>query len=300
MKRSALLVAGTLLALALLGCEDPFAGGGRTAPADAPAFRVGGCYLMMPLVKDAVHRSGADRRHAPDFTPGTSALGVRTATGAQPALGLGSRVLTPEQRQTHPALRTHKIGYDALVFAVHPSNPVRSITREKVRSLYTGGIRSWYVLKGRNETIDLLSNVHGGHTHDYLALLFDLETHPSGETIGYTVKHVQAKPTFQTMMLPTNAATVEAVQANPNAMGFLSMSPAVAEAVRDGRIRLLALDGVQPTIESVRRLEYPAARPFFILTNGEPDGPAARVVSYLLDRRGQELVAAWEFVPLGE
>ncbi len=298
MKRFVLPAAGMLLALTLSGCEDPFAA--RTAPADAPAFRVGGCYLMMPMLKDAVHRSGADRNHAPEFTPGTSALGVRTATGAQPALGMGSRLITREQRQTYPRLQDHRIGYDALVFAVHPSNPVQSISWEKVRSLYTGGIRSWYVLKGWNETIDLLSNAQGRHTHDYLAILFDLETHPDGETIGYTVKHVAARPTFQTVLLPTNAATIEAVAGNPNAMGFLSMSPAVADAVRAGRIRLLALDGVQPTIESVRRLQYPAARPFLLLTNGEPDGPAGRVASYLLSSRGQDLVSAWEFVPLGE
>lgn len=297
MRRIGLWLACVGLLVVLSGCEDPFAT--RSAPADAPEFRVGGCYLMMPLVQDAVKRSGAASRVHPSFDPGTSALGVQTATGAQPALGLGSRHLTPEQRATHPSLQAHRIGYDALVFAVHSSNPVQGLTHAQVRSLYTGGIRSWYVLKGPNETIDLLSNAHGGHTHDYLGLLFDLTPDIEGETIGYTVKHLQAPATFRTMLLGTNEATIRAIAENPAAMGFLSMSPAVAEAVRTGRIRLLALDGVQPTIESVRTLTYPAARPLYLLTQGTPQGPVSRVVSYLMSDRGQDLVAAWEFVPLG-
>jgi phosphate transport system substrate-binding protein len=54
--------------------------------------------------------------------------------------------------------------YDEIVFIVHPSNPVSSLTWEQIRDIHTGKIKNWKKVGGKDAPITLFSDTVSGGT----------------------------------------------------------------------------------------------------------------------------------------
>jgi phosphate transport system substrate-binding protein len=63
-------------------------------------------------------------------------------------------------------------------------------------------------------------------------------------------------------------------------------------------IRVVPIDGVMPSIQTVQGKSYPYARPTFYYTNGDPQGVAKQFVDFTLSAAGQKIVANVGFVPV--
>ncbi len=61
-------------------------------------------------------------------------------------------------------LQFHVVATDAIVFVVHPSNPVTSLTWEQLRGIHTGKIRNWREVGGRDQPITVFSDTPTGGT----------------------------------------------------------------------------------------------------------------------------------------
>src|SRR5512138_326561 len=53
---------------------------------------------------------------------------------------------------------------DTIVFVVHPSNPVRSLTWEQLRDIHTGKIRNWSDVGGKDQPITVFADTPSGGT----------------------------------------------------------------------------------------------------------------------------------------
>ena len=65
-----------------------------------------------------------------------------------------------------------------------------------------------------------------------------------------------------------------------------------------GGVKVVPIDGVLPSVQSVHAKTYPYARPTFYYTNGEPGGLAKEFVSFTLGSTGQKIVQQVGFVPV--
>ena len=91
-----------------------------------------------------------------------------------------------------------------------------------------------------------------------------------------------------------------------NAIGF-SFRYYATEMVRNGDIRLLALNGVEPTKETIRDGSYPISSYFYAVTAAprgqsapEDTDPVLRTfLDWVLSEQGQELVERTGYVSLG-
>ena len=61
-------------------------------------------------------------------------------------------------------LQFHVVAYDEIVFVVHPSNPVSSLTIEQVRDIHTGRIRNWKDVGGADQPITVYADTPTGGT----------------------------------------------------------------------------------------------------------------------------------------
>ena len=61
-------------------------------------------------------------------------------------------------------LRMHEIGKDEVVFVVHPSNPVASLTWDQIRDIQTGKVTNWKALGGKDQAITVYSDATTGGT----------------------------------------------------------------------------------------------------------------------------------------
>ena len=68
--------------------------------------------------------------------------------------------------------------------------------------------------------------------------------------------------------------------------------------VKNKEIKLLEIDGVAPTRETIRNNAYPTASEFYIVTAGEPTGNVKQAIDWVHSDEGQALVEKAGYVSL--
>ena len=93
--------------------------------------------------------------------------------------------------------------------------------------------------------------------------------------------------------LAGNEQIAAEVGKNPNGIGYVGLAYIKAKGVK-----VVAIDGTLPSVESVQKKAYPYSRPTFFYTNGEPAGLAKDFVDFTLSEAGQKIVTGVGFVPV--
>jgi len=171
----------------------------------------------------------------------------------------------------------HVVAMDGVCVVVHPSNPVKALTSAQVRDIYTGKISNSSQVGGSNTPIVVISRDTSSGTYE----------------------------TFESLVMKKQpmAAGVEYVNANPQAQSRVRTTAGAIAYVGLGfleGVKVLPIDGIMPTRQTVGNGTYPVARPLFLFTNGYPKlgSVAHRFVTFYLTEKGQELIEAKGFVPL--
>ena len=90
-----------------------------------------------------------------------------------------------------------------------------------------------------------------------------------------------------------NGQVIQSVATNPQALGYVSLA-----AVGDNQtVRTIALEGVSPTLETVRNGRYPYSRPLVLAARAHPDDLAAVFVEFGQSPEIHDLLARHGFVP---
>lgn len=56
-------------------------------------------------------------------------------------------------------------------------------------------------------------------------------------------------------------------------------------------VKLLSVDGSEPSDENIKKGKYPFVGDFYAATNGEPEGNTKNPIEWILSSQGQELVS---------
>jgi len=94
------------------------------------------------------------------------------------------------------------------------------------------------------------------------------------------------------LFAPSNGSMKTAVANDPYAIGYVSVGH------MDESVTPAALDGVTPTLETVKSGQYTVARGLYSNTLGEPQGLAKLFIDYLFSPEGQKIVAENGFIPV--
>ncbi len=200
---------------------------------------------------------------------GGSTAGVQAVRQGVASLGAISRRLAPEE--TRLGLVEHIIAYDVLTVVVHPDNPVRGLTREQLRRLFSGEITDWAQLGGRPGEIHVVTREAGSG---------------SREAFRQLVGPVSPRA----IVLDSSGAIRLAVREDPQAIGYVNLGTA-----RGGRLKALPIDGREPGAGG-----YPLVRPLSLVTAGRPGEAAERFLRFVWSPAGQRLVSEEGLVPVGE
>lgn len=188
-------------------------------------------------------------------------------------IALASQVTTSELAAQR--LVAHEVAKSAVLFAVHASVPVTSLATSQICDAYGGRVTNWRELGGPD-------------------LPLAVRTRPPAEVDAAVV--LAGIGCFRTASAAGVARSIERPEemaaelaSVPGALGMTSM-PFVNQA--GGRIRALALDGVAPDAERVRRGDYPLTRSAFFVTAASPSAPAARFVAFVRSAAGAQVIHA--------
>ncbi|MDR1205224.1 MAG: substrate-binding domain-containing protein [Peptococcaceae bacterium] len=177
---------------------------------------------------------------------------------------------------------------DALVFLVNAGNPVDGATLEQLRNIYTGKIMNWKTLGGPDESITPYQRAPGSGSQTLLTKLAMGGAEPMRPSTEWIIGAMDI--------------LVEVVSSYDNgrdAIGY-SMFYYVNNMYGNSRFKLLSVDGVQPSRDTIARGEYPLEDYYYAVTRKDtPAGsPSRRLVDWLLTEDGQRVAARAGYIPL--
>ena len=179
---------------------------------------------------------------------------------------------------------------DAFVFVVNADNPVDSITVDEARAIYTGELTNWSELGGEDrEILPFQRNAEAG-SQSLMEKLVMQGTPMMDPPTGFVAS------TMGELM-----EVVRSYDGSPGAIGYSVYYYAREMEMAEG-LKLLAVDGVQPSPETIRDGSYPLLNPKYVVLPADTpeDAPARILYDWLLSPDGQRLVAAEGYVPVFE
>jgi len=186
-----------------------------------------------------------------DLVGGGATKGIRQVSSKEVNIGGTCRhVLEKDNSLTHDAERRVQltpVAWDALAVIVHKDNPVSNITMRQLRDLFEGKITNWKQLGGNDAPVELY--VRKGKISGVGRTLRELVFNDYEKE--FVAKHVVA----------STGPLEKAIVANPNGIGVDGVSSA-----RKIKVKLLALDGKEPTYEHIKTGQYLLYRPLYVVT----------------------------------
>jgi len=152
------------------------------------------------------------------------------------------------------------IGREAFVFFVNADNPVTGLTVEQIQRIYTGEITNWKDVGGKNQKILAYQRAEGSGSQTALQSLM----------AGLPLMEPDTEKVIADM-----GGIIERVATYRNFGGALGFTFRFYsnEMVGNNQIRLLSLNGVAPTKDTIRDGSYPISSYFYAVTAspiGEP------------------------------
>ena len=183
------------------------------------------------------------------------------------------------------------IGREAFVFFVNSENPVEGLTVEEIQGIYTGEIRNWRELGGKNQRIRPYQRAENSGSQSALLRLME----------GLPLMEPEKEDRIAGM--GGIITQVAGYRNHKNAIGF-SFRFYSTEMVENEQIRLLSLNGVAPTRETIRSGEYPISSNFYAVTASPIGEPAPEehnedlraFIDWILSEQGQEIIEKTGYV----
>jgi len=242
-------------------------------------IKVSGSGTALPLIK--VLESDFTKLHPGiriAFLPGVhSGGGIKGVANGTLDVGTISRELKTEERKLR--LACYWLSEDALAVAVHKDMPIRRITTSQLKAIYEGKIVNWKELGGPDGPIVVLDR-----NEDESAKIVFREF-----VLGKDLKIAKGASN-----LYYESDMVDGLVGTPGALGYFSYGFAVSKKVP---VRLLALDGVSPSVENVQNDTYKMTRGLGIVTKRKTSPVTEEFVDYLTSRRAAGVMARFGFAP---
>ncbi len=244
--RAALLMLTCLLLASCSSAPD----GHFAAITSVPVIRAAGSgphlALLRTLSEIYPYRNEVNFKWFPDTH---SAGGIQGVTeGALDVAGMSGRLTGG---QSAHAISYHPLTRDGLVLAVHPSGTVRSVSASQVCDIYAGRITNWSELGGDDVPIVVL----------------DRDESSSAKKAFRTFILKDTQVTTNTVPLFYEEDVLVGLEGTPGAIGCVSLGGLLSSRCA---AQTLALDGVEPSVETVENREYQPVRELGIVVESNP------------------------------
>ena len=207
-----------------------------------------------------------------------SGTGIEAVANGTCDIGLASRVL--KDVETEKGLVATTVALDGIAIIVNAECPVEDLTVEQIADIFTGKVTSWEDFGGKGD-IACIGREAGSGTRD-----------------GFESITGTKDTCVLAQELTSTGAVIAAVKSSPNAIGYASLS---AVEGQEG-IRVLTVNGVACTEETVLDGSYVVQRPFNLVTvEGKELSQAAKAFfDYMLSAEASELIVKAGAVPVAE
>ena len=180
------------------------------------------------------------------------------------------------------------IGTDALVFIASLENSVEGLESEKIKEIYKGNITNWLEVGGEEHPIIAYQRNKDSGSQT----LFDKLLNPGDELMEAP----------QDVKIGSMIGLLEAVAQYENSKDALGYTVYYyltnMEADKLSTSKLLCVDGVYPTNETIASGEYPYVNDFYVVIRKDAaeDSPERILYNWIISEQGKELARRENYV----
>jgi phosphate transport system substrate-binding protein len=213
-----------------------------------------------------------------DVQSGGSSRGVADARSGLAHIGMVSRKLKDDEKD----LTAYTVALDGVSVILHKSNSVARLTDEQIKAIYTGQIRNWREVGGKDLAITVVNKAEGRSTLELFTGYFGLKNSDIKSQV----------------VIGDNQQGIKTVSGNPGAIGYVSIGTAEYEANLGTPIKLLPMSGVAATVANVQAGKFPLSRPLNLVVKGAPSALGKRFLDFSQSKAVHDIVKEQFFVPL--
>lgn len=178
------------------------------------------------------------------------------------------------------------IGTEAFVFFVHKDNPIENLSTEQIRSIYAGEIINWKQVGGRDEEIAAFQRNEGSGSQSMLKRFM-------GDT-----PIMDAPTELVNDLMVGIIERVSNYKSKSNSIGF-SFRYYVEGIIKNPDIKMLSIDGIEPTAENIKNGSYPIVTPIYAVTYEENTNENVdKLLQWILSDEGQYIIEETGYVGL--
>jgi len=268
------LLCGLLLGLITVACGKP--------QARREKLTLTGSSTVAPLIAEIAKRYEAEHPGVRiDVQTGGSSRGLADARQGLADVGMISRGLASTEGNEFQGFVVAK---DGIGLIAHADNPIIAISDKQLVAVFTGGLANWQDLGGNDAPITVVNKAEGRSTLELFLNYFELEN-----------SQVQAD-----VVIGDNQQGIKTVAGNPNALGYVSIGAAEYDIAQGTPIKLLPINGVAATTETVQGGSFPLSRPLTLVVTEPPTGLTEAFINFAQSEQVHDIVRAQNFVPIND
>ena len=240
---------------------------------------IGGAGSMVPAMQELARAYEA--KHGPqgiEIMTGSlgSGGGIKGAEAGRLAIGLTGRTL----RESEKGVVYRQLAVIPVVVAVHGDLKVSGLSSAQLCGIYSGAVKSWKPIGGQDVTIVPLTRNEDDSDKEALR-----------EHIGC---YKTLKESGEVVVLSSGSGMTSALASRPAAIGLTNYDAVLRS---QGRLKAIAIDGIQPGAETVAAGKYTLVKDFAVVTRGEPQGVARSFIDFIAGPEGNKIMTNFGLVP---
>ena len=171
------------------------------------------------------------------------------------------------------------IGREAFVFFVHPDNPIYGLTLDDIRGIYSGQITDW-----SSFGLPKLGSIRAYQRTEGSGSQTALE-----RFVMRDIPLMKPEEEYVEDDMGDMVSQVSSYKNHRNAIGY-SFRFYCTALMKDFNVKLLAINGIEPTVENIENGAYPLASEFYAVTRTDADENTRALIEWIAGRQGQALV----------
>ncbi len=174
-----------------------------------------------------------------------------------------------------------KVARDGISLYVNQANPVKELSLQQIKDIYTGKITNWKDVGGNDAKIILYGRENNSGTYVYFK--------------DFVLGGKDYAVTMQSM--PGTASVVNAVAKDVNGIGY--GGAAYGKGIRFLGVKKDASStAYEPTLENIKAGHYAITRYLYMYTRSKPSGAVKSFIDWILSEEGQQIVAKVGYFPV--
>lgn len=242
----------------------------------AGTLDIAGGTAHIPVMKEAAQKIMTfNPKVKITIAAGGTGVGVQKVGEGMVGIGNTGRALSQAEIEKF-GLKSFPFAIDGVAVAVNPENPVSELTSSQVQDIFSGKIKNWKEVNGKDAAVNLYTRDEASGTRE---VFWDI-----------LLKKGQVDQSAN--VVASNGAMKLAIAKDSNGIGYVGIGHV------DKTVKGIKLDGKIPSQENAADGSYKVTRKLYMNTKGEPQGLIKAFIEYVQGPDGVAFIEKSGYIPL--